>query len=130
MRYFHARQPAEDPIKAAAAMLNEEKKQLDTIDALVQPGDRVIDLMTDITEKFPGDPDFQLSNMVVNEGIVRIDGQVSSSRIIDDFKNRLLETGKFGSVDLNTNISRKNEIGFSLVIKQSGKKTPPKERME
>jgi hypothetical protein len=68
--------------------------------------------------------------MVVNEGIVRIDGQVSSSRIIDDFKNRLLETGKFGSVDLNTNISRKNEIGFSLVIKQSGKKTPPKERME
>jgi type IV pilus assembly protein PilM len=130
MRYFHARQPADDPIKAAAALVNEEKKQLGAIDALVQPGDRVIDLIAEIVAKFPGDPDFQLSNMVVNEGIVRIDGQVSSSRIIDEFKNKLVETGAFGSVDLNTNISRKNEIGFSLVIKQSGKKPPSREQVE
>ncbi len=86
--------------------------------------------MADIVTKFPGDPDFQLSNMVINEGIVRIDGQTSSSKIIDDFKNRLVDTGRFGSVDLNTNISRKNEIGFSMVIKQSGKKTPVREQAE
>jgi len=110
--------------------VNEEKKQLGAIEALVQPGDRVIDLIAEIVSKFPGDPDFQLSNMVVNEGIVRIDGQVSSSRIIDEFKNRLVETGAFGSVDLNTTISRKNEIGFSLVIKQSGKKPPSREQVE
>ena len=130
MRYFHARQPVDDPVRTAEALVNEEKKQLAAIDVLVQPGDRVIDLMADIVTKFPGDPDFQLSNMVINEGIVRIDGQTSSSKIIDDFKNRLVDTGRFGSVDLNTNISRKNEIGFSMVIKQSGKKTPVREQAE
>jgi type IV pilus assembly protein PilM len=130
MRYFHARQVVDDPLKAALAQVNEEKKQLSAIDVLVQPGDRVIDLLSEIVSKFPGDPDFQLTNLVINEGIARIDGQTSSSKIIDDFKNRLVDTGRFGSVDLNTTISRKNEIGFSMVIKQSGKKTPAREQAE
>ncbi len=129
-RYFHSHRAVDDPVKAAQMLVNEEKKQLGAIDVLVQPGDRVIDLIAEIVTRFPGDPDFQLTNMVINEGIVRIDGQTSSSKIIDDFKNRLVDTGRFGSVDLNTSISKKNEIGFSMVIKQSGKKTPAREQVE
>ena len=67
---------------------------------------------------FPRDAGFQLNNLVITENAIRIDGTISSSRAIDDFKNKLVDSRKYDSVDLNTNITKRNEISFALVIKQ------------
>lgn len=117
-RYFHIRPVPDDPLKAAMKIVNDEKKELNSIDAVLQSGDHVVDVLNDIIRYFPSDDTFQLSNLVINESVVRIDGQSSTSRYIDEFKNRLLDSKRFDSVNLNTNINKKNEVTFSLVIKQ------------
>lgn len=117
-KYFHTRQESSDPVKTATEIVAREKKELGGMDLLVQSNQRVIDLLRDILQRFPKGIGFQLNNLVINENVVRIDGSVSSSREIDEFKNKLNETGMFESVDLNTNITKKNETSFSMVIKQ------------
>lgn len=118
MKYFHTRQESSDPVKTAMKIVADEKKELGGMDILVQSNQRVIDLLMDIIQQFPRGMGFQLANIVINENVVRIDGSVSSSRDIDDFKNKLNDSRIFESVDLNTNITKKNEISFSMVIKQ------------
>ncbi len=118
LKYFHTRPSSSDIIKSAAKIVSDEKKELGNIDLILQSNENTVDLLKDILTFFPKDSGFQLSNLVINESVVRIDGLVSTSRVIDDFKNRLIESKKYESVNLNTNINRKNEITFSMVIKQ------------
>ena len=121
MRYFHARQPSDDPVKSALKMVADERKELGNLDSIMQQNAAVLDVLKEILTHFPKDAGFQLNNLVITENAIRIDGTISSSRAIDDFKNKLVDSRKYDSVDLNTNITKRNEISFALVIKQ---KTP------
>lgn len=116
-RYFHSREIPDDPIKEAGNMLKEEKKEFENIDTLIRSNDKFLDILNDIISFFPQAENFELGNLVINEKIIRLDGSTGSSRSIDEFKNKLIESNKFDSVTLNTNIKKTDNVGFSMTIK-------------
>lgn len=116
-KYFHNRQISDDPVKEAANLLSEEKKEFESIDSLVHLNKRIIDTLKDILSFFPEDESFDLRNLVINESVIRLDGTIESSIKIDEFKNKLIGSNKFDNVTLNTNIKKGNEVRFSMTIK-------------
>ncbi len=116
-RYFQGRSESSDPVKDAQKIFNAEKKELANLENIVQSENRVIDVLKDILSVFPRDDSFVLTNLVLNENIVRFDGTTVSGQGLDDFKNKLIESRKFESAVLNTNIRRGNQVGFSMTIK-------------
>lgn len=116
-RYFHGRNPVGDPVREAQKILAAEKKEYGNLENIVQSDVRVMDVMKDILDLFPRDDSFVMKNLVINENIVRFDGATSSGKNLDDFKNKLIESKKFDTAVLNTNIKRGNQVGFSMTIK-------------
>lgn len=115
-KYFHSKKTPDDPIKEAMKMLTKEKKEFDSLKGIMQSDEKVLDMLKDVISDFPDDSSFDLRNLVLNERALRIDGNVVSSNSIDEFKNKLNESKKFASVNLNTNM-RKNQVRFTLNIK-------------
>ncbi len=129
-RYFHGRGSVENPVREAQKILSAEKKDLANLENIVKSSAKVIDVLKDITDLFPRDESFVLKNIVINENIVRFDGTVSSGKSLDEYKNKLVESKRFESAVLNTNVKRGNQVGFSMTIKlkgADGKKTQKKE---
>ncbi|HNV46909.1 MAG TPA: pilus assembly protein PilM [Spirochaetota bacterium] len=116
-RYFRMQNPGNDPVATAMKLYQDEKKEFSSLKSVVQAEDSTLEVLKAILTHFPKDPTFELSNIVINERIVRIDGTIASSKNIDDFKNKLSESPRFESVNLNTNIDKKNQVRFSLTIK-------------
>lgn len=116
-RYFHTRVISADPVRDAMKLLAQEKKEFENLDAIIRSKDKLLDIMKDVIMFFPKDESFELNNMVLNERIIRIDGTIRSSKNIDDYKNKLIQSKKFDSVTLNTNITKRNLIRFSMTIK-------------
>ncbi|MCX7678393.1 MAG: pilus assembly protein PilM [Spirochaetes bacterium] len=128
-RYFHSRHPVENPVREAQKILSEEKKDLANLENIVQSSTKIIHVLKDITDAFPRDETFVLKNLVINENVVRFDGTASSSKLLEDYKNKLIESKKFESTVLNTNIKRGNQVGFTMTIKlkeTNGKKNESK----
>ncbi|MBP7735812.1 MAG: pilus assembly protein PilM [Spirochaetes bacterium] len=127
-RYFHSRPVSGDPIAEARKLLKKEKKEMDGIARLV-PGDNTfLDIMKDILTYFPKDGNFILNNLVYNESVIMIEGTAGSSSSIDTFKESLLKTKKFDSVNLNIKYSRQNEVKFSMTIKYKTSADASKEK--
>ncbi len=116
-RYFYGKHLTGDPIKEATRILEDERKEYDSIKAILKSDDKVLDVLKDILSYFPKDESFELKSLVINERIIRFDGTLSSSKPIDDFKNKLTESRLFDSVTLNTNINKRNQVLFSMNIK-------------
>ncbi|HQP47828.1 MAG TPA: pilus assembly protein PilM [Spirochaetota bacterium] len=123
-RYFHVRQVGNDPVKQALKILSNEKKELNSLKGIIKSDVKVLDALKDILVLFPRDESFLLNNLVLNESILRIDGTASSSVNLDLFKNKLQESNKYESVVLNTNLKRRDQVGFMMTIKMKiqGKK--------
>ncbi len=116
-RYFHGHGEVDDPVREAQKLLAAEKKEFGNLENIVQSDVRVMEVMKDILDFFPRDESYVLKNLVINENIVRFDGTTSAGKNLDDFKNKLIESKKFESAVLNTNIKRGNQVGFSMTIK-------------
>lgn len=116
-KYFHSREIPDDPIQEAGNLLKEEKKEFDNIDTLIRSSDKVLDILNEIISFFPQVERFELNNLVINEKIIRLDGFSGSSKSLDEFKNKLIESNKFDNVTLNTNTKKTDSVGFSITIK-------------
>ncbi len=116
-RNFHAKSVSGDPIADARKLLKKEKKELEGISKLVPENATFLDIMKDVLANFPQDSNFVLNNLVYNETIIMLEGIAGSSANIDAFKESLLKSKKFDSVNLNIKYSRQNEVRFSLTIK-------------
>ncbi len=116
-RYFHSRVVSGDPVRDAMKMLAKEKKEFENLDEVIHSKEKLLDIMKNVIMFFPKDESFELNNMVLNERIIRIDGIIGSSKNIDDYKNKLIKSKKFDSVSINTNITKRNQIRFSMTIK-------------
>lgn len=127
-RYFQSRPVAGDPITEARNILKKEKKELDSIARLVPGDDTFLDIMKNILTYFPKDSNFTLNNLVYNESVIMIEGSAGSSSSIDAFKESLLKTKQFESVNLNIKYSRQNEVKFSMTIKHKTSADASKEK--
>jgi type IV pilus assembly protein PilM len=127
-RNFHSRSVSGDPIADARKLLKTEKKELDVIARLVPENSTFLDLMKEILTYFPKDSNFVLNNLVYNESIIMLEGIAGSSANIDAFKESLLKTKKFDSVNLNIKYSRQNEVRFSMTIKYKTESGAKKEQ--
>lgn len=116
-KYFRVTKANDDPVAEATRLLKEEKKEFESIDSLIHSNENIMDALSNILSLFPKDQSFDLRNLVINESTVRIDGSIGSSMNIDTFKNKLIESKKYDSVSLNTNIKKGNEVRFSMTIK-------------
>ncbi len=116
-RYFPGRNPGRDPVREARKLLAAEKKELANIENIIQSDIKVMDVMKDIVDQFPRDETFVIKNIVINENIVRFDGTSSGGKSLDEFKNKLIDSKKFESTVLTTNLRRGNQAGFSMTIK-------------
>ncbi|MCU0821962.1 MAG: pilus assembly protein PilM, partial [Spirochaetes bacterium] len=115
-KYFHTRKTNGDPVKEAQKIVSEQKKELETIEALVHADKKIIDVLRDILSFLQKGENFTLKNLVINETIIQINGLTASSRNIDEFKNKLINSKMFDNVTLNTNI-KKDAVNFSMTIK-------------
>lgn len=127
-RYFHERKIPDNPVAAAKKKLIKEKKELATIQVLVPENSSVLMLLEDVLKHFTADSSFDLSNLVINERVVRIDGSSSTSTHIDSFKEKLQQSKKFDSVSLNIRSSRKGIVRFRLTIKMKIDKDEKRKR--
>ena len=116
-KYFHARKSSENPVADAMKILKDEKKEFETIDALIRSDEKIMNILNDILSLFPKDEDFELKNLVINESILRLDAKTGSAVKLDEFKNKLTESMKFESVVLNTNLKKGNDVLFAMTIK-------------
>ncbi|HOW82164.1 MAG TPA: pilus assembly protein PilM [Spirochaetota bacterium] len=121
-RYFRTAPKTDNQIAEAMKILNKEKKELKSIEVFFTKDESVMDILNDMLSHFPPNTNFTLKNLVINERIIRIDGSVSSSQAIEDFKEKIKQTEKYESVTMNIKSSRKDEISFSMTIKM---KLPP-----
>lgn len=127
-RYFHERKIPDNPVAAAKKKLLKEKKELATIQALVPENSSVLMLLDDVLKHFTADTTFDLSNFVINERVIRIDGSTSTSTHIDSFKEKLQQSKIFDSVALNIRSSRKGVVRFRLTIKMKIDKAEKRQR--
>lgn len=116
-KYFHDKDVPENAIDAARKKLIKEKKEFESMSAVISEGGSLLETLKDILSFFTKDGGFDLKNLVINESIIRIDGSAATSTGIDQFKEKLQQSGKFDSVSLNINNSRKNEVNFTITIK-------------
>jgi len=116
-RYFHSKPVSGDPIADARKLLKNVKKELDGITKIVPENSAFLDIMKDVLAHFPQDSNFVLNNLVYNETVIMLEGMAGSSASIDTFKENLLKSKKFDSVNLNIKYSRQNEVRFSMTIK-------------
>lgn len=116
-KYFRNKQIGEDPIASAKEILSKEKSALNQYKAINPPEMTALGLLTDIISYFPSSDSFKLKNLVINKKVVKINGEIASSNVIDEFKNKLIDSKKFDSVRLNTSMTKQNYVRFSLVIK-------------
>jgi type IV pilus assembly protein PilM len=116
-KYFHARKSSNDPVSEAMKIYKEEKKEFESIDSLVHSDENIMNVLNDILSFFPKDDTFELKNLVINESVLRLDAKIGSSIKIDEFKNKLIESKKFDSVVLNTNLKKGNDVLFAMTIK-------------
>ncbi|MFH0976667.1 MAG: pilus assembly protein PilM [Spirochaetota bacterium] len=116
-KYFHSRNVSDDPVADAMKILKDEKKEFESIDSLIHSNDKMISILNDILSFFPRDELFELTNLVLNENIIRLDGRIASSVKIDEFKNKLTESKKFDSVTVKTSLKKGNLVQFTMNIK-------------
>lgn len=124
--YFHTSDVTENPISEAMKILKKEKKELENLDVFLISKENMLDILNNLLSFFPKDETFELKNIVINERIIKVNGLIESSINIDEFKNKLIESKKFESVTLNTNIKRKNKVRFSMSIKLKLENKPTK----
>lgn len=117
-RKYFGKNPMEAPIASATKLLKAEQKDLDIITSLIAHDTSIMSLLDDMLKNFSASDGFDLKNLVINENIVRFDGSSADSRSIDTFKQNLLDSKKFDSVTLNIRSSTKNQIMFTMTIKQ------------
>lgn len=127
--YFQNQDPGENPVQSAQKILEREKNELNSLEELVLSDVKNLDLLKSIVTNFPSDNTFELKRIFINETSVKMEGQISSSKPLDDFKNRLLESKEYESVVLNTNIRGKDTF-FSLDIKLKVQKKAKAKKVE
>jgi general secretion pathway protein L len=125
-RYFQNRPTQGDPLAEAEKIVSTEKQELKLITDIIPSGPTMLQALQDVTSQFPGDQAFQVKNLVIDNEFIRIDGETSSGSTVDTYKNKLIETKKFESVTLNTTMSRRDLVSFTLAIKLKRQTTPAK----
>jgi len=118
LKYFAEKEVPNDPIAAAKEKLKKEKKELDSINAVIGEKTSSLELMQSIFSCFEQDPSFELKNLVINETMIRIDGSTSSIQGINRFRDKLQQTGNFDSVSINITTSKNSTSSFYLTIKK------------
>jgi hypothetical protein len=117
-RYFNMRPGGNDPLDEARKLVRDEQREVGDLSRMVITDDSMLDLLRDIVAAFPGDPSFEMKNIVINDRIVRLDGSIGSSASLDAFKQKLDEIKGFEAVSLNIRSAHKNDVRFSMTIKQ------------
>ena len=119
LKYFAEKEIPGDPIASAKEKLKKEEKELDSINAIIGEKISSLELMRDIFSCFGHDPSFELKNLIINENSVRIDGSTSSTQGINNFRDKLQQTGSFDSISINNITSSKNGVSsFQMTIKK------------
>ena len=116
-RYFQNRTLSGDPLEEAEKIVRTERKELDSYRSVVTSNMSMLEALSSVTSVFEKDPSFQLKNLVIDEEVIRIDGDTDSGTKVDTFKNKLVESGKFESVTLNTSAAKRDLVTFNIVIK-------------
>ena len=123
--YFGQKNLADDPILDAKKILKKKRKEYESISSLVTEDESILQLLKEILNHWSMDETFDLKNLTINERVIRIDGSISSSKAIDEFKEKLIQSKKFDTVTLNIKYSRKDEVPFTMTIKQKVEKKLP-----
>lgn len=118
-KYFAATEIPDDVIQAATERLNKEKKEFNSLYAVVGDEASSLELMHEILSYFESNSAFELKNFTLNENTIRITGATGSSADVDRFKEKLQQSGLFDSVSINISSSRSGLANFTLNIKKT-----------
>ncbi|MDR3238056.1 MAG: pilus assembly protein PilM [Spirochaetia bacterium] len=118
MKYFGEKTAPPDPVAAAKEKLKKEKKEFDSLAAVIGESTPSLELMNDILSKFEQDPSFELKNFVINENTIRIDGSTASAQGIENFRRKIQQSGGIDSASINITSARNGNSSFTLTIKR------------
>jgi hypothetical protein len=87
----------------------------------INPDQKILDLLKDISQRISDSFDIDVSNMVVDSGTVRITGETDSFNTVDGLKNRLEPSEFFDSVTISSANRDKtgNRVRFELKLNRS-----------
>lgn len=87
----------------------------------INPDQKVLDILKDISQRISGSLDIDVSNMVVDQDAVRIAGETDSFNTVDNLKNRLEPSSHFNNVTISSaNLDRAGKrVKFELKLARS-----------
>ncbi|MFC1838701.1 pilus assembly protein PilM [Thermodesulfobacteriota bacterium] len=87
----------------------------------INPDQRIIDILKDISIRISGSLDVDVSSMVVDQDTVRITGETDSYNTVDGLKNRLEPSSLFTNVTISSaNVDRTGQrVKFDLKLARS-----------
>jgi type IV pilus assembly protein PilM len=122
-RFFQNRTLTGDPLEEAEKIVKTERKELDSFKSIVPSNMGILDALQSVTSLFEKDPNFQMRNLVIDAEFIRFDGDTDSGTKVDNFKNKLVESGRFESVSLNTTAAKRDLVSFNIVIKMKSNRS-------
>ena len=87
-----------DQIKVKVNQIKGSSVSLPGIDA----NQKVVNLLKDISERLPKDMDIRVTNMVIDQAIVRMSGETDSFNTVDSMKNNLESSGYFSTITISS----------------------------
>lgn len=108
-----------DPVQQMKGKINEMKKSAITLPGM-NTGQKVIDLLKDISERIPKSLDVHVTNMVIDPETVRISGETDTFNTVDSVKNGLEPSDFFGIVTISSaNLDRTGKrVKFEIKLQR------------
>ena len=115
--------PSEKNVRYPIIQYEQKIKDLEKASALlpgINKGNKVLDLLKDISERIPEKFDIDVKNLVIDGETVRISGETDTFNTVDSLKNGLEPSDYFSSVTITSaNLDRGGErVNFEIKLER------------
>ena len=116
--------PSEKNVKYPVIQFRQKIKDMENASVLlpgVNKGQKVVDLLKDISERIPENVDIDVRNLVIDGETVRISGETDTFNTVDSLKNGLEPSVYFSSVTISSaNLDRSGErVNFEMKLERA-----------
>ncbi len=116
--YFNSQSIPKDPLKEAANILANEKKELLVLKELLGEQSLFLPALNLIIKNFSGAEGFDIKKINYDGKSMVLEGETKKSGDLEDLKKNLLNSGEFESVSINIRDTSSSRSLFTITIKQ------------
>lgn len=117
-KYFHSQAIPSDPLKEAAGILANEKKELIVLKEMLGDQTSFLLMISNVIKNFPGAEGFDIKKINYDGKSMSLEGETKRSSDLEKFKSNLLNSGEFENITINIRDTSSSRSLFTISIKQ------------